>query len=146
MNQRDPELERVKRISKLLDTYMLDPILGFFLPGVGDLIGTFLGLYAVSLAAKRKMSPVIIARMLMNLAIDGAIGAIPLLGDAADVVYQANKKNVALLETRAEDGGKASWKDWAMVGGAALLLVATVTFSVYAFFSLARWVFGSPGA
>jgi hypothetical protein len=35
--------------------------------------------------------------MLGNVAIDGAVGAVPLLGDAFDVVFKANVRNVRML-------------------------------------------------
>ena len=72
---RDTELERVKTLARMLDGYFIDPLIGLFLPGAGDVIGSMLGIYIVSIAARRKVSPVIIARMLMNLAADASIGA-----------------------------------------------------------------------
>jgi hypothetical protein len=35
--------------------------------------------------------------MLMNVVIEGTVGAIPLAGDAFDVFFRANRRNVALL-------------------------------------------------
>ncbi len=35
--------------------------------------------------------------MLMNVVIEGAIGAVPFVGDAFDVFFRANRRNVALL-------------------------------------------------
>jgi hypothetical protein len=137
----DPEVERVRKIARVLDTYMVDPIVGLLLPGVGDLIGTALGLYAVALAVRRKMSPLIVARMLLNLSFDAVLGALPLLGDAADFAFRANQRNVKLLEDRSSTGGKASWKDWAAVVGAALLLVAVLGLVAYAIGALFRWIF-----
>ena len=32
-----------------------------------------------------------------NIAIDGAIGAVPLVGDAFDVVYRSNTKNLRIV-------------------------------------------------
>ena len=132
----DTELERVKRLARILDTYMVDPIVGLILPGAGDIIGSLLGMYTVSLAFKRKVSPVIIARMLLNLALDALLGIVPLLGDIADVGFKANNKNVALLSERAT--GKASAKDWAFVVGAALLFFATIGLAVYGIVTLVR--------
>jgi hypothetical protein len=39
----------------------------------------------------------LVARMLTNVAIDGAVGAVPLIGDAFDVAFKANVRNVRLL-------------------------------------------------
>jgi hypothetical protein len=137
----DPEIARVRRIAKVLDTYMVDPIIGLVFPGAGDLVGTALGMYTVALAFQRKMSPMVIARMLLNLAFDFAIGAIPLVGDATDFVFKANQRNVALLEDRAARGGKSSWRDWLAVAGAFALLFAVVGLAVYATGRLIGWLF-----
>ena len=134
----DHELERVKKLARVMDTYMVDPIIGLLLPGAGDVIGSMLGMYTVSMAFRRKVSPVVIARMLMNLALDALLGIVPLLGDIVDVGYKANQKNVALLSER--HTGKASAKDWAFVVGAALLFFGTIALSIYGIVSLVRWL------
>ena len=43
-------------------------------------------------------SPRVITQMAMNIAIDFAIGSIPIVGDLFDFVWKANKKNVELIE------------------------------------------------
>lgn len=136
--QLDPEIERVRSFARLLDQRFLDPILGLVLPGAGDLIGSMLGIYTVMLAVRRKMSPVIIARMLTNLALDAALGIVPLVGDLADLGFKANTKNVALLTERAEDGGRATARDWLHVVGAGLAFVATLGIAIYAVVALVR--------
>ena len=50
-----------------------------------------------------RLPRVVQLRMLMNVAIDLLVGAIPILGDAADVFWKANSKNMALLERHAND-------------------------------------------
>ena len=128
----DPEVERVTRIAKVLDHDLVDPLMGFVLPGVGDVLGSLLGLYTVTLAVRRKMSPVIIARMLLNLAIDAAAGIVPLVGDLFDLGFKANQKNVALLSDRASSGGRATKKDWLAVAGAALAFALVIGLAVFA--------------
>lgn len=129
---RDAELERVKTFARVLDSYFIDPILGLVLPGAGDLIGSLLGFYVVVIAMRRKVSPIIIARMIMNLGLDAAIGFIPLVGDLGDFAFKANNKNVALLSERLEQGdGKASAKDWMVVVGALVAYAAIMAFVVW---------------
>ncbi|MEO7092232.1 MAG: DUF4112 domain-containing protein, partial [Polyangiales bacterium] len=79
-------------------------------------------------------------RMLMNLAIDAAAGVVPFVGDAADLVFKANERNVALLSERATGSGRATTKDWLMVGGAALAFVGVVALAVYAITAMVRWI------
>jgi hypothetical protein len=114
----------------VLDHHLVDPLLGLVLPGVGDLIGSMLGLYVVGLALRRRLSPVIIARMLLNLALDAGLGLVPVLGDIADFAFKANEKNLALLSERPA-GGKATARDWLVVGAAALAFVAVIALVIY---------------
>jgi hypothetical protein len=135
----DTELERVKKLANVLDRYMVDPLVGLVLPGAGDIVGSLLGIYIVAIALRRGASPVIVARMLLNLGIDAAIGIVPLLGDVADIGFKANRKNVALLSHRPT--GKATAKDWLFVLGAAVLFAAVVCASVYIMISVIRAIF-----
>jgi len=132
----DYELDRVKKLARILDHYMVDPLIGLVLPGAGDIIGSMLGMYTVTLAFKRKVSPVIIARMLLNLALDALLGIVPLLGDIVDLGFKANMKNVELLSERTT--GKASAKDWAFVVGAALLFFGTIGLAIFGIVTLVR--------
>jgi hypothetical protein len=131
------EIQRVRTLARVLDHYLVDPLLGLLLPGAGDLIGSLLGLYIVGIAIRRRMSPVIVARMLLNLALDAGIGFVPVVGDIADFVFKANDKNVALLTER-HATGKPTARDWLAVGGAALAFAAVVGLAVYAVVALVR--------
>ncbi|MDQ3366332.1 MAG: DUF4112 domain-containing protein [Myxococcota bacterium] len=137
----DPELDRVRQLATVLDRYLVDPILGLVIPGGGDIVGSLLGLYTVIIAIRRRMSPVIIARMLMNLGIDAVFGIVPLIGDLFDVGFKANQRNVALLEDRRHRGGRATARDWLMVVGAAVAFLAMMALSVYAIIALLRAIF-----
>src|SRR5215813_3562981 len=129
------EIERARTLTRVLDRYLVDPLLGLLLPGAGDLIGSLLGLYLVVIAVRRRMSPVIVARMLLNLALDAVLGAIPLIGDIADFAYKANERNLALLVGRHETG-KATARDWLAVGGAVAVFAAVVGGVIYALVAL----------
>jgi hypothetical protein len=134
----DPELARARRMAHLLDRYHLDPILGLLVPFAGDVAGALLGLYTVAIAVRRRISSVIVARMLLNLGLDAVLGVVPLLGDLADFGFRANLRNVALLESRIERGGRATAKDWFVVIGAALVFVAALGLLVYLFVALVQ--------
>ena len=89
---------------------------------------------------ERHLDPIVIARMLMNLAIDAGIGAIPLVGDIFDFVFKANAKNLALLETRLTNP-QSGPKDWLMLLGSILVLCAAFVISTVALVFLVRWIF-----
>ena len=126
----DPQVDRAKALARWLDLGLLDPLIGLILPGVGDVLTSVVGLYVVKVALARRLPPVVIARMLVNL------GLVPLLGDVADVFHRANQKNVRLLEARlvgAPEGGHRSTPgDWLVVAGAVVLFLATLALPVVA--------------
>ena len=127
----DAELARVQKLANLLDRGMLDPLIGFVLPGAGDLLGSLLGLYIVGIALRRRVSLVVVMRMLLNLAIDAGIGVLPVVGDIADIFFRANQMNVRLLTERGRTGGKATARDWLILGGLVVAAAAVIGFSIY---------------
>lgn len=100
-------LARARALTRLLDTaahipgtgirFGLDPILGL-VPGLGDVAGAMLSGYLVLLASRAGASRTTILRMLANVAVDTAGGSLPVLGDAFDVAWKSNSRNLALLE------------------------------------------------
>lgn len=124
------DLATARTLVKTLDTYYVDPIVGLFVPWLGDVLTSAVGAFVVVVAARRKVPPIVIARMLLNLGVDAAIGLVPFAGDVADVALKANQKNLALLEQRSVTR-KATWKDWAAVVGAAALVIGLVAALVW---------------
>lgn len=80
-----------------------DSIIGL-VPGLGDVATTILALVPVATAWKLGASRWLLARMLMNVAMDGFLGSVPIVGDAFDLFYRANRRNVALLDKIKRDG------------------------------------------
>jgi len=103
---RGARVARIDALATLLDTALvipgtgvrfgLDALIGLF-PGVGDLITTALSLFIVHEAYQLGAPGHVIARMLGNVAVDGVFGAVPLVGDAFDVLWRANRRNMRLL-------------------------------------------------
>jgi hypothetical protein len=122
---RERDVARAVRLADWLDDRYIDPLVGFVLPEAGDLIMAFIGLYPVVVAIRHRLPAVVVARMIRNLAIDALVGAVPILGDAFDVVWKANRKNADLLLERHELG-PSPLRDWAAVIGAALVLLVAV--------------------
>ncbi|MBN2196478.1 MAG: DUF4112 domain-containing protein [Polyangiaceae bacterium] len=100
----------------------LDGVVGLFVPGVGDaLTGT--GSIALLLLALRERVPtVILGRILLNIAIDLVVGLFPVLGDVFDVLFRANRLNLALIKKyRRGSDAVPSWVDYLIVGTGILL-------------------------
>jgi hypothetical protein len=142
--QQDRALEVASSLARWLDHRFVDPLLGLLLPGVGDLLGSALGLYPVLLAWQRGAPKSLIARMLLNLAADAAGGAIPILGDVWDFLFRAHARNLELLRARAATSGhvRGHWRDTLVVGGALLVLLAALALPVLATVWLWRAIAG----
>lgn len=74
----------------------LDALIGL-VPVLGDIVTTAMGAYIVWEARNLGLPKWKLARMGANVLFDTAIGAIPLIGDAADLVFRSNSKNLKIL-------------------------------------------------
>ena len=74
----------------------LDALVGL-VPVLGDIFTTAMGAYIVWEAKNLGLPKWKLARMGANVLLDTAIGAIPLIGDAADLVFRSNSKNLKIL-------------------------------------------------
>jgi uncharacterized protein DUF4112 len=132
----DRALSALRKWSVLLDsafrvpgtrlTFGLDPLLGL-VPGLGDVTTPLFAALVLLHAVRLRIPRVVQVRMLINAAIDFAVGAIPIAGDVFDLGWKANVRNLALLERHARPGTPVSPGDWVFV-----LLVIVVLFALAA--------------
>ena len=104
---REQRIARLEALAKLLDIafmlpgtkirYGIDGLIGL-IPVVGDIIATALSLWVVREARALGAPWHITARMLANVAVQGVAGTVPFAGDAFDVLFRANIRNVRLLK------------------------------------------------
>jgi hypothetical protein len=97
---------RIAHVARLLDgafeipgtgvRFGLDPILGLA-PGVGDVLSAAASVYIIYEARRLGASRRVLWLMGLNVLIDVLIGLVPVAGDAADVAYKANQRNLKLL-------------------------------------------------
>jgi hypothetical protein len=139
----DPALRAAVVLARWLDGRFVDPLLGLFLPGIGDVLGSALGIYPIFLAWRRQAPKALVARMLLNLAVDALGGAIPIVGDLWDFLFRAHTRNLALLQARTSDGPvKGRPVDTLILLAAALVLVASLAAPLVALVVLVRWIRG----
>ena len=103
----EERLQQVRFLARIMDEQFIipgtnvrfgwDSILGLF-PGIGDAITSTISLLIVHHARQTGASRIVLARMLANIGVDFLIGAVPLVGDALDFAWKANRKNARLLE------------------------------------------------
>jgi hypothetical protein len=108
-------MERLDWIANLMDTAIiipgtnirvgLDALIGLA-PGIGDTVTTLISLWMVKEAHNLGAPKHVIMRMVGNVALDGLVGAVPLLGDAFDVMFRANRRNMKLLREHFEREGR----------------------------------------
>ena len=103
----DTELAHLKLIARRLDalfhipgtrlTVGIDNILGF-IPVIGDAAALAPALWLVWKGRQLGATPGAQIVMLGNLAIDVIVGSVPLIGDLFDIAFNANIRNMRLLE------------------------------------------------
>jgi len=74
----------------------LDALVGL-VPVLGEIVTTAMGAYVIWEARNLGLPKWKLARMGLNVLFDTAIGAIPLVGDAADVLFRSNTKNLRII-------------------------------------------------
>jgi hypothetical protein len=111
---RTDRMAEIRRWSRLLDSqftfpgtnfkFGLDPLIGLFLPGLGSVGTAIMSLVLISTMRKHGASGHVVVRMLLNVALDTVVGAIPILGNIFDFTFRANDRNVELLRQHYEEG------------------------------------------
>ena len=112
-------LARVEALARIMDSIVeipgtkvrigVDAMLGL-VPVLGDLLSQAISSYIIWEARRLGVSRFTMARMIGNSAIDTIVGIVPFVGDAFDVVFRANMKNLALLRAHLEKHGHVSRK------------------------------------
>jgi len=138
-------LKRLRALAWMLDRSIplgrwrigLDPIIGL-LPGAGDWIGAVLSLYVVYESARLGAPARLLARMGGNILVDVLIGTIPLVGDLFDFAWQANSRNLALIENHYRAGlprdrlkPRSMSKIWLMLTLVCVVVLVVVTALVF---------------
>jgi Domain of unknown function (DUF4112) len=110
----EASLARLEALAKLMDgafvipgttiRFGLDGIIGL-IPVAGDLLAGLVSTYLIWEAKQLGAPRWLIARMLANAFLDTAVGSVPVFGDAFDVLFRANMKNMALLRRYLERKG-----------------------------------------
>jgi hypothetical protein len=105
-------LARIERIAAIMDTafaipgtrirFGADSIIGLA-PGVGDAVTTAVSAYLIYEAHKMGLPKHKLLRMGGNVVLDAMVGAVPLLGDVADVFFRANRRNLKIVRDHFAD-------------------------------------------
>ncbi len=167
--RREAMARNLERLAWLMDrafhipgtriTMGLDALLGL-VPGAGDVLTGLIqtGLVLVALS-HYKVPKSVAVRMMANVLIDTAVGAIPLVGDLFDVGFKANTRNVKLLEsyrhpeptearppgspqTISIDLSQVRFKPpWRLILPIAAVLLVGLVLVLVGFVTVVRWLF-----
>jgi len=142
-------LQRIARVVKLMDsqfripgtniTFGIDPIIGL-IPGLGDLVDYSISAILLVSMVRNGASGRVVAKMIVNITIDGLVGLIPFLGRIFDVFYKANRRNLILTLEHFEEG-KHQGSAWPIV--LPILAVLTLIFVLLgiAAYYVVVWIF-----
>lgn len=100
----DSSYRLVKSISTVMDKFFLDPIIGFFLPALGDILTSALTLPYITVALFKIRSIPLTLAIIYNMLVDMMLGIIPFwIGDILDIFSRSYVKNYRLIVGFVED-------------------------------------------
>ena len=144
----NPLQRRLGRLAWILDSAIplpggfsvgVDGLLGL-IPGVGDGAAALISSYIIAEGVRAGAPKMVLARMVGNVAIESAIGVIPLAGDLFDIVFKANVRNVALMDSYASRPEKTTRSSkWFMIA-LVVALVAIVVTSIWLSLLFLGWL------
>jgi hypothetical protein len=147
----DSRMQGLRQLARLLDAavripgteirFGLDALLGL-IPGAGDIAGGVLSTFIIVQAAKLGAPGAVLARMVMNVAVDSIVGAVPILGDLFDIGWKSNMRNAQLLERYVErpQATRAASRGAVVAAVTAVLLIVVGMIAVVVV--IVRWLAG----
>lgn len=136
----------VEYIAKYMDKYFLDPILGFFIPGLGDILTSLLTVPFIYVSLLKIRSVPLTLAVIFNMLKDMLYGMIPFfVGDVIDAFNRSYVQNLRLITGFVEDdkevieqvNRKAVWM--AML----IALFGYLIYLLYSFLSdMISWIIG----
>jgi len=140
-----PQLQKIAVVTKLMDSqfkipgtnfsFGLDPLIGL-IPGLGAVIDYVISAYLLVSMVQNGASNKVIAKMILNISIDGIGGLIPILGNIFDFFYKANRKNLVLAVEHFEEGKHQGSALPIVLPILAVLAVIFGIFAVLAYYSI----------
>jgi hypothetical protein len=135
----DPRLADVEAIARWMDYAFVLPggfrfgLAGFIglIPGIGDVMDALVSLYIVNRALQLGIPRAGVARMVLNVGIEGLLGAAPLVGDLFDVVFKANRRNYVLLNRYLVQPRRQHGMDWLFLLATLLVVIAAVALPIW---------------
>ncbi|MBD3242312.1 MAG: DUF4112 domain-containing protein [Chitinivibrionales bacterium] len=118
----------------------LDGLIGL-IPGLGDTVGAAVSSIIVVHAAMHGVPLWILGRMVLNVAVEWAVGLIPLMGDLFDFAWKANTKNIRLLLRYLDDPRRTARRSAVYVIFSTVAVILLLVGLFVLFLLGLRWVY-----
>ena len=147
------DLVALQRFAVLMDEQFAIPLIGTrigldallgLVPGIGDAGGALLSSWIILGALRHHVPAIHILRMVLNVALDTVVGAVPVLGDVFDIFFKENVDNVALI-LRYRDPTRpprSAIGIWLAAASIALFLIALFLATLLAVARVFSWLVG----
>jgi Domain of unknown function (DUF4112) len=122
-------LDDIFRIPGTQIRFGLDALIGW-VPGIGDTMTGIASFLIVFASWRRGAKTVTLVRMIANVLLETAIGAIPVAGDVFHIVWKANRRNYRLLLREKEAPGTGTGRDWMFLALLALAVIAAAAIPI----------------
>lgn len=118
----------------------LDGIIGL-IPGVGDAATSAISSWFLYEGYRKGLPTIILIRMALNIAVDTAIGAIPIIGDIFDLFFKSNIRNSRLIEKYELSPDKTRRRSKLFLVFVGLLFIATLWITILIVTAIAKLLF-----
>lgn len=102
-----PTFQAMTTIKRIMDDFMLDPIVGFFLPAVGDILSALCALPFIYFSLFKVKSVKLTLACIFNTVADLCLGLVPVIGDLLDLFHRSYKKNLDMIVGYVNDDEQA---------------------------------------
>src|SRR6188768_613965 len=119
----------------------LDALLGFLFPTLGDALTGLGSLSLLVLAFQMRLPKVVVLRVVFNIALDVLLGCVPFVGDAFDLFWRSNRRNLQLLQRYTADPlRRPDALDYLIVAAGFALVAAAIILPLLLGAWLLHWV------
>ncbi len=96
--RRSSAFKVVRMVRTAMDDWFLDPLIGLFFPGAGDLVASLATVPALYLATVKIRSARLVMAIVFTMLVDWLSGLIPGVGDVVDAFYRSHSISYRLCQ------------------------------------------------
>jgi len=116
----------------------LDGLIGL-IPGIGDMAGATVSALIIARAMRSGIAKSAVLRMVINVALDSLVGAVPFVGDIFDFAFKSNMYNLQIYR-EALRGERQPVRDWFFIVVVSLILLVIVLAPIIGLLYLAKLI------